>query len=70
MTNHWKLTSTRPYLALSIVGGAKNFKMEGRKRQVFKEGLITAARSELNNLESIGLQKKYEHKFAMENFSL
>ena len=56
MTNHWKLTSTRPYLALSIVGGAKNFKMEGRKRQVFKEGLITAARSELNNLESIGLQ--------------
>ena len=35
----------RPHLALSLIGGAKNFRMEGRKREIFKAGLITAAKS-------------------------
>ena len=26
----------RPHLALSIVGGAKNFHMDGRKKETFK----------------------------------
>ena len=28
-----------------MIGGAKNFKMEGRKKEVFKNGLISAAKS-------------------------
>ena len=35
----------RPHLALSLIGGAKNFKMEGRKKEIFKNGLISAAKS-------------------------
>ena len=29
----------RPHLALSIVGGAKNFHMDGRKKETFKVAL-------------------------------
>ena len=32
----------RPHLALSIVGGAKNFHMDGRKKETFKVNLICA----------------------------
>ena len=32
-------------MALSLIGGAKNFKMEGRKKEIFKNGLISAAKS-------------------------
>ena len=35
----------RPHLALSIVGGAKNFKLDGRKKETFKRGLIAAAQA-------------------------
>lgn len=28
-----------------VSGGAKNFKMEGRKKETFKKGLISAAKS-------------------------
>ena len=31
----------RPHLALSIVGGAKNFHMDGRKKETFKVALYT-----------------------------
>ena len=41
---HWDMMKPRPHLALSIVGGAKNFKMDGRLKETFKKGLISAAR--------------------------
>ena len=42
----WQLLEPkRPHLALSLIGGAKNFKMEGRKKETFKSGLIAAAKS-------------------------
>ena len=31
-----------PHLVLSIIGGAKNFRLDGRKKEVFKRGLIGA----------------------------
>ena len=51
--DHWGLMRPTPHLALrfdtqkqsfiflkSIIGGAKNFRLDGRKREVFKKGLI------------------------------
>ena len=46
LIDHWGLFRPhRPHLALSLIGGAKNFRMEGRKRETFKAGLIKAAKS-------------------------
>ena len=45
IVDYWNLMKPRPHLALSIVGGAKNFKMDGRKKETFKAGLIAAARA-------------------------
>ena len=43
--DYWNLMKPRPHLALSIVGGAKNFKLDGRKKETFKRGLIEAAQA-------------------------
>ena len=43
--DYWNLMAPRPHLALSIVGGAKNFKLDGRKKETFKRGLIEAAQA-------------------------
>ena len=44
--DYWGFLKPRkPYLALSLIGGAKNFRMEGKKKETFKRGLIEAARS-------------------------
>ena len=40
LTEHWGLTRPTPHLVLSIIGGAKNFRLDGRKKEVFKRGLI------------------------------
>ena len=40
----WQLLNPRPFLALSILGGAKNFQMDGRNKEKFKAGLVAAAR--------------------------
>ena len=45
LTDHWEMLNPRPRLVLSIIGGAKNFKLEGRKRETFKSGLIAATRA-------------------------
>jgi hypothetical protein len=46
LIDHWGLFRPhRPHLAISLIGGAKNFRMEGRKRETFKAGLIKAAKS-------------------------
>ena len=34
------MTRPTPHLVLSIIGGAKNFRLDGRKKEVFKRGLI------------------------------
>ena len=34
------VTRPTPHLVLSIIGGAKNFRLDGRKKEVFKRGLI------------------------------
>ena len=36
MVDHWEMLSPRPRLAIGIIGGAQNFKLEGRKQQTFK----------------------------------
>ena len=46
LVDYWGIFKpNRPHLALSVIGGAKNFRMEGRKREIFKKGLISAAKS-------------------------
>lgn len=46
LVDHWGiLKPRRPHLALSLIGGAKNFRMEGKKKETFKRGLIEAAKS-------------------------
>lgn len=46
LIEHWGLFRPyRPHLAISLIGGAKNFRMEGRKKETFKQGLISAAKS-------------------------
>lgn len=46
MVNHWKIMEPeRPNLVISVVGGAKNFKLDGRMRDTFSTGLIKAAKT-------------------------
>jgi len=46
LVEHWGLFRPfRPHLALSLIGGAKNFSMEGKKKETFKAGLLAAAKS-------------------------
>ena len=41
MEKHWKIMEPeRPNLVISVVGGAKNFKLDGRMRDTFSSGLI------------------------------
>ena len=45
LIEYWNMMKPRPHLALSIVGGAKNFKLDGRKKENFKKGLIAAGKA-------------------------
>ena len=41
MEKQWKIMEPeRPNLVISVVGGAKNFKLDGRMRDTFSSGLI------------------------------
>ena len=41
MEKHWGIMEPeRPNLVISVVGGAKNFKLDGRMRDTFSTGLI------------------------------
>ena len=42
LVDQWEMMTPRPRLAIGIIGGAQNFKLEGRKQQTFKSGLIGA----------------------------
>ena len=49
LVDYWGFLKPRkPYLALSLIGGAKNFRMEGKKKETFKRGLIEAARDSIH----------------------
>ncbi|KAK4471440.1 hypothetical protein MN116_004868 [Schistosoma mekongi] len=44
--DHWKMMEPeKPSLCISVIGGAKNFVLEGHKKDVFYSGLVQAARS-------------------------
>ena len=43
MIDHWGLD--RPNLLISVTGGAKNFHMRPRLKEVFRRGLMKAAAS-------------------------
>lgn len=46
MKDHWKIMEPEcPNLVISVVGGAKNFKLDGRMRDTFAAGLIKAAKT-------------------------
>ncbi|KAJ8317399.1 hypothetical protein KUTeg_005303 [Tegillarca granosa] len=46
MKDHWRIMEPRaPNLCISVVGGAKNFKLDGRNRETFNTGLIKAAKT-------------------------
>ena len=43
LMKRWKLV--KPNLVISVTGGAKNFHMKQRLKQVFNQGLMKAAKS-------------------------
>ncbi|KAL3863125.1 hypothetical protein ACJMK2_004897 [Sinanodonta woodiana] len=46
MKAHWRIMDPHPpNLVISVVGGAKNFKLDGRMRDTFNNGLIRAAKT-------------------------
>lgn len=46
MKEFWKIMEPKaPNLVISVVGGAKNFKLDGRMRDTFSTGLIKAAKT-------------------------
>lgn len=46
LRDHWKLFDPKkPSLVITVIGGAKNFKLDGKKRVIFNKGLINAAQS-------------------------
>ena len=50
MVQHWQLGHQhRPSLVISILGGAKNFRLDGRKKQIFNEGLLKVTGKRLGN---------------------
>ena len=41
MLSNWRMNSPVPAsLVITVVGGAKNFKLDGKKREVFNRGLV------------------------------
>ncbi|XP_059174640.1 transient receptor potential cation channel subfamily M member-like 2 [Physella acuta] len=46
LKNYWNMMDPEPpHLVISVVGGAKNFKLDGRMRETFSTGLIKAAKT-------------------------
>ena len=41
LTHYWKLLEPkRPHLVLSVIGGAKNFRLDSKKKETFIKGLL------------------------------
>ncbi|XP_042233689.1 transient receptor potential cation channel subfamily M member-like 2 isoform X2 [Homarus americanus] len=46
LTDYWCLMDpNRPQLVISVTGGAKNFQLDGKKKEIFSSGLIKAVKS-------------------------
>ncbi|XP_068222859.1 transient receptor potential cation channel subfamily M member 4-like [Palaemon carinicauda] len=46
LSDYWRLLEpNRPQLVISVTGGAKNFKLDGKKKEIFNTGLIKAVKS-------------------------
>jgi transient receptor potential cation channel subfamily M protein 2 len=46
MHQAWRIDKpTQPSLVISVIGGAKNFALDGKKREIFNDGLVKAALS-------------------------
>lgn len=46
LSDYWRLLEpNRPQLVISVTGGAKNFKLDGKKKEIFSTGLIKAVKS-------------------------
>nr|XP_034329514.1 transient receptor potential cation channel subfamily M member-like 2 isoform X1 [Crassostrea gigas] len=46
MEDHWKIMEPkRPSLCISVIGGAKSFKLDNKMRETFNAGLIKAAKT-------------------------
>ena len=44
MLSNWHMNSPVPAsLVITVVGGAKNFKLDGKKREVFNRGLVNVS---------------------------
>ncbi len=46
MLHHWSMnTPVSASLVITVVGGAKNFKLDGKKKEVFNRGLVNVSMS-------------------------
>nr|XP_045593116.1 transient receptor potential cation channel subfamily M member-like 2 [Procambarus clarkii] len=46
LSDYWRLLDpNRPQLVISVTGGAKNFQLDGKKKETFSSGLIKAVKS-------------------------
>jgi transient receptor potential cation channel subfamily M protein 2 len=46
MNKAWRIDKpTKPSLVISVIGGAKNFALDGKKKEIFNDGLVKAALS-------------------------
>ncbi len=44
MLNNWRMNEPVPAsLVITVIGGAKNFKLDGKKREVFNRGLVNVS---------------------------
>ena len=41
MITHWNMYEPKePNLVITVIGGAKNFRLDGKKKEIFNRGLI------------------------------
>ena len=51
MIDHWHMFEpNHANLVITVIGGAKNFKLDGKKKEIFNEGLVKVGLHELGDL--------------------
>ncbi len=46
LLSHWRIDKpVRASLVITVVGGAKNFKLDGKKKEIFNRGLVNVRSS-------------------------
>ena len=44
MLTHWHMAEPYPAnLVITVIGGAKNFKLDGKKKEIFNRGLVNVS---------------------------